>query len=78
MRRAFYASAIALLGLGAAGSVQAMTVAPLSTSAPGLTLVAEGCGPGWYRGPHGHCHPAGHPMVAHPHCWWRNGVRVCN
>ena len=24
---------------------------------PAVTLVAEGCGPGWWRGPGGHCHP---------------------
>ena len=52
MRNAFYASAIALLGL-AAGPVQAMPIAPLSGAAPDITLVAEGCGAGFHRGPHG-------------------------
>ncbi len=54
MRKAFYASAIALLGL-AAGPVQAMPIAPLSGAAPEITLVAGGCGAGFHRGPYGGC-----------------------
>ncbi len=54
MRKVFYASAIALLGL-AALPVQAMTVAPLSGADPGITLVAGGCGAGFHRGPYGGC-----------------------
>ncbi len=54
MRKVFYASAIALLGL-AALPVQAMTIAPLSGADPGITLVAEGCGAGFHRGPYGGC-----------------------
>ena len=54
MRKAFYASAIALLGL-AAGPVQAMPIAPLSGAAPDITLVAGGCGAGFHRGPYGGC-----------------------
>jgi len=54
MRKAFYASAIALLGL-AAIPVQAMTIAPLSGAAPDITLVAGGCGAGFHRGPYGGC-----------------------
>ena len=54
MRKAFYASAIALLGL-AAGPVQAMPIAPLSGAAPDITLVAGGCGVGFHRGPYGGC-----------------------
>ncbi len=54
MRKAFYASAIALLGL-AAGPVQAMPIAPLSGASPDLTLVAGGCGAGFHRGPYGGC-----------------------
>ena len=50
MRKAFYASAIALLGL-AAVPVQAMTIAPLSGAAPGITLVAEGAAPVFIAGP---------------------------
>jgi hypothetical protein len=54
MRKAVYASAIALLGL-AALPVQAMTIAPLSGAAPEITLVAGGCGVGFHRGPYGGC-----------------------
>jgi hypothetical protein len=38
------------------------TVAPVSsaTANPQITLVAQGCGPGWYRGPNGACHRFGH------------------
>lgn len=93
MRRAFYASAIALLGL-AAPPVQAMPIAPLSGGAPDITLVAGGCGAGFHRGPNGGCRPNGGPVVVgRPvvvgapryfyyggrRCWWRApGVRVCN
>jgi hypothetical protein len=70
-----------------------MPVAPFGGVDAGVTLVAQGCGPGWYRGPYGHCHPMGYAVPGprvygygyayrpHPyyrHCWWRAGVRVCN
>ena len=93
MQKALLTAAIGLLGL-AAIPAQAMPIAPLNGAAPAVTLVAQGCGPGWYRGPYGHCHPMGyvapgpayaygyHPYAYHPyayrHCWWRAGVRVCN
>ena len=34
-------------------------VTPVLTSKAGSNVitVAEGCGPGMWRGPHGHCHP---------------------
>jgi hypothetical protein len=54
MRKAFYASALALLGL-VAGPVQAMPIAPLSGASPDITLVAGGCGAGFHRGPYGGC-----------------------
>ena len=94
MRKILTASTLALLGLAAAAPVQAMPFLPLSDGQPGVTLAAYGCGPGWTRGPYGHCHPMGygarpvygyHPYYAHPyahpyyrHCWWRGGMRVCN
>jgi hypothetical protein len=58
MRKVFMASAFALVGLAAAPA-QAMPFAPL-TDAPGVTLAAYGCGPGWTRGPYGGCHPMGY------------------
>jgi hypothetical protein len=55
----------ALIGIAAlAGTVaapaQAMPIAPLGTVDSGVTFVAQGCGPGFYRGPYGHCHPMGY------------------
>jgi hypothetical protein len=47
----------ALLALGVTASAQAAMIAPPIDKGPALTLVAEGCGPGWWRGPAGHCHP---------------------
>ena len=47
----------ALLALGMAASAQAAMIAPPVERGPTVTLVAEGCGPGWWRGPGGHCHP---------------------
>lgn len=38
------------------GAQAAMSLAPLSGD-PTVTRVAEGCGKGMWRGPHGHCHP---------------------
>ena len=84
MRKMLLTSAIALLGL-AAIPASAMPVAPLSNELTGITLVAMGCGPGWTRGPYGHCRPMedrvpggpgpyyGFHPYAHPyayrHCW---------
>lgn len=56
MRKVLLTSA-ALLGLAAAIPASAMPVAPLSDATTSITLVAMGCGPGWTRGPYGHCHP---------------------
>jgi hypothetical protein len=57
----------ALLALGMAASAQAAMVAPPVEKAPAVTLVAEGCGPGWWRGPGGHCHPMAMGRVCPPH-----------
>ncbi len=46
-----------LLALGFAASAQAAMIAPPVEKGPAVTLVAEDCGPGWWRGPGGHCHP---------------------
>jgi hypothetical protein len=83
MRRILIASAFALVGLTAAAPSQAMPFAPAGQAGAGVTHVAYGCGPGFTRGAYGHCHPIGGPAYHHPyaygrHCWWRNGVRVCN
>jgi hypothetical protein len=53
------ASAFALgLGLMAITASQAMPAAPLGQTPAGsgdIIHVAQGCGPGWHRGPYGHC-----------------------
>ncbi len=90
MRNALLTSAIMLLGL-AANPARAMPIAPLSGAPTSNTQVVLGCGPGWTRGPYGHCHPMhyGYGVVApgpyygyHPyarHCWiGPHGYRHCN
>jgi hypothetical protein len=77
-------------GFAVAVPAQAMPFPSVSGARPGVTLIAEGCGPGWYRDFYGRCRPMGHPPApyyhpyhpypyyVHPHhCWWTNGVRVC-
>jgi hypothetical protein len=63
-----------------APAAQALPLAPLSTS-PDTILVAQGCGPGFHRGPYGRCRPnmGGGPVVVCRRVWvggygWR---RVC-
>ena len=93
MRNAFLIVAATLFG-AAVAPASAMPIAPAPTGDANITLAANGCGPGWYRGPYGACHPMGYygaPVYAAPvyrpypyyggyyrHCWWRGGVRVCN
>lgn len=38
-----------------AGSAQAFPVIALGQAPEVVTPVAQGCGPGWWRGPWGHC-----------------------
>jgi hypothetical protein len=46
------------LGLVAMSASQAMPVAPLDRSVSTDAIqVAQGCGPGWHRGPYGRCRP---------------------
>ncbi len=41
---------------GVAFQAQAMPAAPVvKDQSSSITLVREGCGHGWHRGPHGHC-----------------------
>jgi hypothetical protein len=48
----------AALAFGAATVAgAAVTPAPLGHADSLITKVAEGCGPGWWRGPGGRCHP---------------------
>ena len=89
MRKALLTSAMMLFGMASA-PVQAMPVAPLSDAPTSVTPVAMGCGPGFTRGPYGHCHPFhygygapgpyyGYHPYAYRHCWIdRYGYRHCN
>jgi len=55
----FAASAFAIgLGFAAISASQAMPLAPLGQSVSGDAIrVADGCGPGFHRGPYGACRP---------------------
>jgi hypothetical protein len=51
-----------ILGAGAlivTTASEAMPLAPLKIATP-VTQVAQGCGPGGYRGPYGHCRYGGY------------------
>jgi len=46
------------LGLAGTSVTNAMVIpAPVGDGDGVIVKVAEGCGPGWWRGPGGHCHP---------------------
>jgi hypothetical protein len=53
------AASVLALGLGLAGvsASQAMPVAPVAPSQAEVIQVAQGCGPGFHRGPYGACRP---------------------
>jgi hypothetical protein len=55
MVRTLVLSAALVFGLATAAS--AMSAAPVTTSGGLVIKVAEGCGPGFWRGPAGKCHP---------------------
>jgi hypothetical protein len=64
MKTILAAAAFAIAGLGAAN---AMPLAPLSaTDTAGVIKVAQGCGPGFARGPYGRCRPMGVVVVRRP------------
>jgi hypothetical protein len=55
------------LGLAAVSASQAMPVAPIASSQPEVIQVAQGCGPGFHRGPYGACRPLySCPLGWHP------------
>jgi len=55
------------LGLAAVSASQAMPVAPIASSQPEVIRVAQGCGPGFHRGPYGACRPLySCPLGWHP------------
>lgn len=56
------AGAVALLSFVSLNA-QAFPVAPTPSAGPDLTLVAQGCGPGFHRNEFGRCRPNGPPVV---------------
>ncbi|UYO42954.1 hypothetical protein KQX63_16330 [Rhodopseudomonas palustris] len=72
MKKIFAAALFAATLVGA-GAANAMPLAPLGSPAAGDVIqVAQGCGPGWARGPMGRCRPMyarpgyGRPVVVPP------------
>jgi hypothetical protein len=56
-----------MLALGAATAAGAGGVPVQRGGADTLLItVAEGCGPGWWRGPGGHCHPMYNGLACPP------------
>ena len=53
------ALAVALLGAAVAARATIPQAVPQPSDDP-VVLVADGCGPGWYRGPGGACHRFGY------------------
>lgn len=53
------AASVLSLGLGLAGvsASRAMPIAPVAPSQAEVVHVAQGCGPGFHRGPGGACRP---------------------
>jgi hypothetical protein len=69
----------ASLAFGFVGAANAgMMPAPIGVAGSAIVKVAEGCGPGFWRGPGGHCHPmfdgracppGYHLGAEHRRCW---------
>ena len=75
MKTILAAAAFAVAGLGAA---QAMPVAPLSTTTTADVIqVAQGCGPGYARGPYGRCRPMAYGFRRPPVVVVRPGRGCC-
>jgi hypothetical protein len=69
--------AMLMLGVATVSNAAILPV-PTDVSGEGVLKVAQGCGPGGWRGPYGHCHWGGGPgpyYGAAPgwgygrHCW---------
>jgi hypothetical protein len=56
MIRSILLSGALALGLATAANAGVMP-APVASPDGVIIKVAEGCGPGWWRGPGGRCHP---------------------
>jgi hypothetical protein len=56
MVRSIVLGATFIIGLATVANA-GIVVAPVGKTDSLITRVAEGCGPGWWRGPGGRCHP---------------------
>jgi hypothetical protein len=82
--KSLFAAAVLAATLSGLGAASAMPMAPLGTGdSADVIQVAQGCGPGWARGPYGRCRPmyAPRPVYA-PRPMYRAPVvvaprRVC-
>jgi hypothetical protein len=57
MIRSLLLSAALVFGVATAASAAGFTAVPLGNNDGLIIKVAEGCGPGYWRGPAGRCHP---------------------
>lgn len=56
--KTIFAAALFAVSVGGLGAANAMPLAPLSAvETAGVIQVAQGCGPGYARGPYGGCRP---------------------
>jgi hypothetical protein len=81
MNRIFAAALFAATVAGFGTANAAMPMAPLSAAdTAGVIQVAQGCGPGYARGPRGFCRPmyrAGPVIRSCPPGWFRNPYGRC-
>ncbi|MBB5048705.1 hypothetical protein HNR60_003473 [Rhodopseudomonas rhenobacensis] len=77
--KTIFAAALFAVGLAGMGSANAMPLAPLAgADTAGVIQVAQGCGPGFARGPYGRCRPMYRrgPVVVAPRAYVRPPVIV--
>lgn len=76
--KTLFAAAFLAVSAAGLGAVSAMPVAP-SSAGSNVIHVAQGCGPGFHRGPMGACRPnRGYVRPTVRRCrYWGPGRRVC-
>lgn len=58
MMRKMFAATVLAATLAGAGAASALPMAPVGANGSADVIqVAQGCGPGWARGPYGRCRP---------------------
>lgn len=66
MKKTFAAAVFAAM-LAGIGAASALPLAPLNAAdSADIIQVAQGCGPGWARGPYGRCRPMGGAVYVAP------------